>query len=211
MKTHHGNATNAQRQLIERFINRDLGKRQSSLIGDLLKLADCMGGNDDLAAAFSIDNIENLYPNPEDWTVEQCREYLNDYCNGESDYPADNNPWNMDREELIEALEYDFNAELRAMSLDDLRANMASRIDDEDLQDGINDWRAAVLDNASAQEIYEWWPITDHGLVSRLRAMGQPVIDNEYGEWWGRTCSGQSISLDPTFWTIYQDAASREV
>ena len=54
-------------------------------------------------------------------------------------------------------------------------------------------------------EAYEWWLITDSWVFARLREMGEVVIDNDYGTWWGRTCTGQSIVLDPAFWEIYQD------
>jgi len=55
------------------------------------------------------------------------------------------------------------------------------------------------------QEIFEWWPINSSFLVKELLEIGEPVLSNDYGDWWGRTCTGQSISLDPTFWTIFQD------
>lgn len=55
------------------------------------------------------------------------------------------------------------------------------------------------------QEIFEWWPIESSFLVEDLLKMGEPVLSNDYGDWWGRTCTGQSISLDPTFWDIFQE------
>jgi len=45
------------------------------------------------------------------------------------------------------------------------------------------------------QEIYEWW-IVDRGLAYRLAERGEPILKNEYGVWWGRTCTGQAISID---------------
>jgi hypothetical protein len=67
------------------------------------------------------------------------------------------------------------------------------------------------LENAAdeMQEIYEWWIITDSWVFNRLRDAGEPVIDSdELGlELWGRTCTGQAIVLDPTFWDIYQSGA----
>ena len=55
------------------------------------------------------------------------------------------------------------------------------------------------------QEIFEWWPLESSFLVEDLLKMGEPVLSNDYGDWWGRTCTGQSISLDPTFWSIFQE------
>lgn len=52
-------------------------------------------------------------------------------------------------------------------------------------------------------EIYEWWAVTDW-LGEKLRDKGQPVIDTVWGKsYWGRTCTGQAISLD---WCIAEIA-----
>lgn len=47
------------------------------------------------------------------------------------------------------------------------------------------------------QEIFEWWLVT-RWLAEKLVAIGQPVLDNGYGHWWGRTCTGQAIVMDGT-------------
>ena len=52
------------------------------------------------------------------------------------------------------------------------------------------------------QEIYEWWFVS-RWLYERLRKTGSPVIDSDYGYLWGRTCTGQAISLDTTIERIY--------
>ena len=45
------------------------------------------------------------------------------------------------------------------------------------------------------QEIYEWW-LVDNYLFNKLKDRGQPIIDNEYGQYWGRCTTGQAILLD---------------
>ena len=45
------------------------------------------------------------------------------------------------------------------------------------------------------QEIYEWWICSDW-LIEKLRERGEPILSNNYGDWWGRTCTGQAIKLD---------------
>jgi len=45
------------------------------------------------------------------------------------------------------------------------------------------------------KEIFEWYLVSDW-LIDKLREKNQPVIDNDYGEYWGRCCMGQSIYLD---------------
>lgn len=58
-------------------------------------------------------------------------------------------------------------------------------------------------DDDDPQEIYEWW-IVDSWLLNKLEAHHQPVLRTEYGNWWGRTCTGQSIALDSVIEDIYQ-------
>jgi len=58
----------------------------------------------------------------------------------------------------------------------------------EELQDGVNEL-------AECAEVYEWYRITGW-LCSHLRDLGRVVIDNDYGYWWGRTCTGQALIMD---------------
>jgi hypothetical protein len=54
------------------------------------------------------------------------------------------------------------------------------------------------------QEIYEWWFVTEW-LYKRLKDAGEPVIHSDYGYLWGRTCTGQAISLDGVIQDIYAE------
>lgn len=58
--------------------------------------------------------------------------------------------------------------------------------------------------NQMPQEIFEWWLISPW-LGKKLLMEGEPVIDNGYGIWWGRTTTGQAISLDYIIQKIYDD------
>lgn len=64
--------------LAERYLERDIVYCQTYLVEGMLKL----GMSEDLRQYdmedFSYDDIVNLYPDPEEWTIEQCREYLED-------------------------------------------------------------------------------------------------------------------------------------
>jgi hypothetical protein len=44
-------------------------------------------------------------------------------------------------------------------------------------------------------EIYEWWVVTPY-LAKRLQELGQPLLTNDFGTWWGRTCTGQAVYAD---------------
>lgn len=78
----------------------------------------------------------------------------------------------------------------------------ATREELDDLDCDIDDY-TAVDDEPfnEPRDIYEWW-LVDHWLCSKLRDIGQPVLDNGYGCWWGRTCTGQSMLMDGTLQAI---------
>lgn len=65
----------------------------------------------------------------------------------------------------------------------------------EDLQDTIRE-------EADPAEIFEWYCVTTY-LASKLDEQGEPLLRVDGLVWWGRTCTGQSIALDPTFYDIY--------
>ncbi len=67
--------------------------------------------------------------------------------------------------------------------------------DDEDVL------RDAVRDNAEAAEIYQWFRVSNW-LAEQLNSIGECVLDNAYGQWWGRGCCGQSVIMDGTMQKI---------
>ena len=52
------------------------------------------------------------------------------------------------------------------------------------------------------QEIFEWWLVTSW-FAEKLKKHGEPILTNDYGTWWGRTCTGQAIYLDGVIEMIY--------
>jgi len=54
-----------------------------------------------------------------------------------------------------------------------------------------------LLENAEYQykEVFEWWVVSSW-LLEKLKEQGEPILDNDFGEWWGRCTTGQAISLD---------------
>lgn len=58
------------------------------------------------------------------------------------------------------------------------------------------------------REPLEWWRVT-RSLLMELRDIGEVVIDSEYGEWWGRCTSGQSLIQDGVFQRVAQRINSR--
>lgn len=75
------------------------------------------------------------------------------------------------------------------------RYSMTPIIDDDDYvseEEFIENFREEGLDQ---KEIFEWYLVSDW-LINKLREKNEPVIDNDYGEYWGRCCTGQAICLD---------------
>jgi len=60
--------------------------------------------------------------------------------------------------------------------------------------------------NNLPQVVLEWWLISTW-LGRKLLIDGEPVLENGYGVWWGRTTSGQAIAMDEPIEKIF-DAVS---
>ena len=54
------------------------------------------------------------------------------------------------------------------------------------------------------QEVYEWWVVTSY-VAECLSQIGQPILENDFGTWWGRTCSGQAIYMDHVIRKLLRD------
>ncbi len=62
-------------------------------------------------------------------------------------------------------------------------------------------------DHQLPQDIFEWWLVSPW-FSKKLFMEGEPVLDNSYGVWWGRTTIGQAISMDYVIRNIYDDIVS---
>jgi len=56
----------------------------------------------------------------------------------------------------------------------------------------------------NVNEIYEWWRVSTW-LLEKLAKKGEPILRTDYGDYWGRTCTGQAILLDNVISEIYKD------
>lgn len=161
----------------------------SSLVGDLIKLngASCDGEIRDLRDAFEYDQIENLYVDPSDWDAEQCREYASDQGIDLPDDPEIECPGCH-------------GASLTPPCV--TCANRGALIDpnaaeDDSAHGWLTEAREACREHAQENpaEVYEWYRVSAW-LCARLREIGEVVIDNGYGEWWGRCATGQALIMD---------------
>lgn len=177
--------------LAEMYAERDILCCDSMLVDDLIKQAYDSRG--DLAEAFQQEEINGLYKDPSDWTLEECRDYLSDYRAEPSNAL---NPWAMSREDIIAELEA-VSIECRAdESNETLIEALVANINDETIP-GLDDWREAAREHAQENpaEVYEWWRVSDW-LCRQLAQHGEVTIDNGYGHWWGRCCTGQGLIMD---------------
>lgn len=191
-------------ELAQVYADRDILCCDSHLIDSLARLDDSgtLHG-DDMSGAWGIDQWENVYRNPDDWSLEECRDYLEGY-GGELPDP---NPWSMDRlslVELLESIDFETDDNLRNMSEDELRAAVAGSIDIGSL-DGLEEWQDACREIAqdNPADVMEWWRVSSW-LCRALRESGEVIIDNDYGCWWGRACTGQGYIMDGTLQEIAQ-------
>ena len=184
--------------LAEMYVERDILSCDTALVADLMRLGQESIG--DVANEFSYDNVTNLRPDPSDWTLEQCKEWLDD--NGH-DYP-DPNPWGMDAEALLDLLDDEGREQLAAehpnATVDEVRAWVVADMEQE-VVSGLDAWRDAVRDNADDGEIYQWFRVASW-LADKLSEIGEAVLDNGYGCWWGRQCCGQAVIMDGVFQRI---------
>ena len=109
------------------------------------------------------------------------------------------------REQEVEGFYYD-DIENLYMTDKEILENMGSY--DEDVPDQL--FIDEVRDNGEdINEIFEWYLISDW-FLDRLRGIKEPIIDNDYGEYWGRCCTGQSIYLDYNMQELAFEYASDE-
>jgi hypothetical protein len=177
--------------LAERYAANEIHCCQSSLVDSLIA---------DDRAGFTADDVEGIYRDFSESTLRECSEYLED--NGYTGDAPDVNPFKMKREELIEALLGAGIDDMDDDPIESLRDAVIRQMDNGAI-DGLSGWRDIANDFASdnPNEAYEWWHVSPW-LVSKLRGLGEIVIDSEFGQWWGRGCTGQSILADGTLQTI---------
>ena len=184
--------------LADRWIEVEIKANQSSLVESLLS-AEHEG--------FTIDDIENVYRDFSEASLEECHAYLSDMM-GHMPRP---NPFAQQTTRFdLDALLQDSGIELPDNESDEtVRAAVIASIDDETI-DGIDEWRTAAteLSQENPNESYQWFLVSEW-LCRHLREAGEIVIDNDFGQWWGRGCCGQSIDMDGTIQAIARKILDR--
>lgn len=176
----------------ERYSEIEILCCDSLLVSELIRNAYDLPA--DLSDGWQPEEIRNLYPDPDDWDLDQCREWLQDRGIG----LPEPDPYAMDRQTCTELLESNGGAAFADEPLADLRAAVAEQADDLGM---LEEWRDLVRDRAEAAEVYEWWRVSEW-LCNALHGIGEVTIDNGYGYWWGRQCTGQGYLMDGTLQRI---------
>jgi len=71
-------------------------------------------------------------------------------------------------------------------------------------ENGDSSVEEAIKHGEHVKTIYEWWTVSSW-LERHLEQQHEPILRNDYGVWWGRTCTGQAIYLDSVIEQIYKD------
>ena len=97
--------------------------------------------------------------------------------------------------------------------LDEIKGDLKSNTSEDDLTTiAENERKADELESkieeleqeqSEPQEIFEWWLVSDF-MAKKLEDQKEPILKNDYGTWWGRTYTGQSIFLDHVIEEIYK-------
>ena len=177
-------------ELAVMYHERDLLANQCCLVDDLLKRGDIEG--------FTIDDIEGLYPDPSEWDAEELREWLDEHGH-DYDKPPEVGGECPDCVAPKALVSGDGEGNVKCSDPDDEGCGFT--FDDGDADTLADEWREIVTDNAEAEEVMQWW-LVDSWLAGQLGEIGEPIIDNDYGPWWGRTCCGQGVLMDGTLQRI---------
>lgn len=147
----------------------------SSLVDALIEAANSGEISSDLANAFSVDELRNLYADPSDWDAAQCRAYADEH---DVELP--------DLEPCAEHDAYEADCE-----------GCAEMCEDDSPRGWLTEAREACRDFAqdNPAEVFEWWRV-DSWLCGQLDAIGEVTIDNGFGTWWGRCATGQALIMD---------------
>lgn len=200
----------------EMYGARDVLGCDSSLVDDLIKAASGGALNHearDLAEGFGIDEIRNMYADPSDWDAEACRQYCDEHGLTAPARPDVDTMSTADCVAYVEEHGGDLpdqdvkpSANIRNYR-DAVRASMAEADEDDTDTDSRRGYLAEIREvcrehaQDNPAEVYEWWRVSSW-LCTHLHEIGEVIIDNGYGCWWGRTCSGQGWIMDGTLQRI---------
>lgn len=162
------------------FVREHVYACQTGLVTELI---DVSSGSVAFGREFDLSENAVNYGEPngfEDWRVTDCIAWLRDNDVDEDEWPDDWVVWNGLTEEDREGYDYDID-----MFSDDAQ------------------WRECVRDHLEEPEIHEWYVVSDW-FEYQLEAIGEVILKNAYGSWWGRQCTGQAVYMDEYLRPIFE-------
>ena len=191
---YYSNATEAQRDYIRAQINNDLGNNQSALVTELLNR-----GID----GFGWDYVQGMWPSDDDIHISFSEPIENPYGEGQVEVFYD---IEFELDGVVEKIcvdSEDLNPKYinSNMSMEEVLEDVLHRRSSDEAYEAIE----RLKDQVGPAEIFEWYSITSSFVRRALLNQGEAVLQTDYGDWWGRSCTGQAILLDHTFWDIYQE------
>jgi len=179
----------------ERYLRTEVLQNMTGLVDDLLRATMSGDLRGDLAREWEWDSIVGLTtPDPDSMDLDELREYADEQdidlpdpdvptiacasCVGAETCPACGGTGEIPDPDYVAEDDPDY--------LDDVRRAVRRAINNGDITE---------------PEVLEWYAITSW-LAGELQGIGEIIIGNGYGYFWGRTCSGQSMLLDGTLQKI---------
>jgi len=170
----------------ELYADREVLACQSSLVDDLIK---------EDRDGFTIDDLINLTTSADDWDADRCRAWLDERGIDLPEVPT------VDCEGCEGAGEIGDPA-IPCGVCGGSGEHRDPDADEDDSRRGyLRALREAVNNEGEQAEVFEWWLVSSW-LCRQLREAGEVVIDNDYGYWWGRCCTGQGFIMDGTLQAI---------
>jgi hypothetical protein len=176
--------------LANRYADRDVLCCDSALVDDLIRQAGEMRG--DISDGFEYESLRNLYADPSNWDAEECRSYAEEHGLELPDVPT------IDCPACIEVIDSP-----AGWQCETCKGTAEVPDPDADEDEGRHGWLTEARDvcreyaQENPAEVYEWWRVSSW-LCAALDSIGEVTIDNGYGYWWGRCCTGQGFIMDGT-------------
>lgn len=181
--------------LASRYADREVFCCDSSLVDDLLR-ADASGElSGDMRGAFSDESIRNVYADPSNWDAAECRAYMEEHDLDAPEVPGISCDQCKGTGHVFDDDSTDCATCKGSGEVPDPDAD-----DDDSPRGWLSDARDVCREHAqdNPAEVYEWWRVSSW-LCAALDSIGEVTIDNGYGYWWGRTCTGQGFIMDGVF------------
>lgn len=83
---------------------------------------------------------------------------------------------------------------------EEYKENVQDKINElEEAGEDASEWKSHLEEmedlESTPQEVLEWWVVTDW-FKEQLLKENEPILESDYETWWGRTTSGQAITMD---------------